>query len=153
MAPRLLLSTMRWVVIVVVLWALSALSVLGLLMYFRTGSMMGAGVTKDGLMQIRPGITEQEVLASIGRPLWEHRFYGPGLGAQWVNDPSKSIWQYASPGFIGTGFAVYVTFKDGKVTATDIKNNDFSVYQCSEWKCPQIIGNGGLLDRLPQRPH
>jgi hypothetical protein len=115
--------------------------------------MMGAGVTKDGLLQIRPGMTEQEVLASIGRPLWEHRFYGQGLGTQWVNDRTKSIWQYASPGFINSGFAVYVTFKEGKVTSADIKKDDFSVYQCSEWKCPQIIANGGVLDGLPQHPH
>ncbi len=90
-------------------------------------------------------------MAAIGAPLWEHHYHGEGVGSQLAHDATETVWQYASPGFIDSGFAVYVTFKDRLVSATEIKHNDFTVYACTAWKCPNVIGDERALSRLPRR--
>jgi hypothetical protein len=61
------------------------------------------------------------------------------------------VWQYASPGFVDSGFAVYVTFENEVVKATEIKHNDFTIFACTAWKCPNTLGDVSVLRRLPSR--
>jgi hypothetical protein len=138
-------------VIVVVAAILSTVGVLALLMHFEVGSRIASGMTRDAFVQLRPGMDEQAVLAAIGAPLWEHHYQGEGTGSQLAHDATEAVWQYAAPGFVDSGCAIYVTFKDHLVKATEIKNNDFTVYACTSWKCPNMIGDERSLSRLPRR--
>jgi hypothetical protein len=67
-----------------------------------------------------------------------------GPGTQWVNDRTKSIWQYASPGFMNSGFAVYVTFKEGRSS---------SAVQCRAMVrgIHGILGNPGNVESVSYR--
>jgi hypothetical protein len=112
---------------------------------------IASGMTRDAFVQLRPGMDEQAVLAAIGAPLWEHHYHGEGTGSQLAHDATEAVWQYAAPGFVDSGCAIYVTFKDHLVKATEIKNNDFTVYACTSWKCPNMIGDERSLSRLPRR--
>jgi hypothetical protein len=137
-------------VLVVVAVIVSVIGVLALLMHFEVGSRIASGMTRDAFERLRPGMDEQSVLAAIGGPLWEHHYHGAGVGNQLTHDATETIWQYAAPGFIDSGFAIYVSFKDHVVTATEIKHNDFTIYTCTAWKCPNIIGDERVLTRLPR---
>lgn len=138
-------------VTVVVTAIVSIIGVLALLMHFEAGSRIAPEMTRDAFVQLRPGMDEQRVLAAIGAPLWEHHYHGEGIGSQLAHDATESVWQYAAPGFMDSGFAVYVTFNDHVVKATEIKHNDFTIYACSAWKCPNMIGDERVLGRLPLR--
>lgn len=138
-------------VTVVITAIVSIIGVLALLMHFEVGSRIAPGMTRDAFMQLRPGMDEQRVLAAIGAPLWEHHYHGDGVGSQLAHDTTETVWQYAAPGFIDRGFAVYVTFNDRVVKATAIKYNDFGIYLCTAWKCPEMFGDERVLARLPRR--
>ena len=138
-------------VIVVVAAVVSIIGVFALLMRFEVGSRIAPGMTRDAFVQLRPGMDEQRVLAAIGAPLWEHHYHGEGVGSQLAHDATETVWQYAAPGFIDSGFAVYVTFNDHVVKATEIKHNDFTIYACTAWKCPNMIGDERVLARLSPR--
>lgn len=136
---------------VVVAAIVSAIGVLALLMRFEVGSRIAPGMTRDAFIQLRPGMDEQRVLTAVGAPLWEHHYHGEGVGSQLAHDTTETVWQYAAPGFVDSGFAIYVTFNDRVVKATEIKHNDFTVYTCTAWKCPNMIGDERVLARLPLR--
>ena len=129
----------------------SVIGVLALLMRFEVGSRIAPGMTRDAFVQLRPGMDERRVLAAIGAPLWEHHYHGEGVGSELAHDATESVWQYAAPGFVDSGFAVYVTFTDHVVKATEIKHNDFTIYACTAWKCPNMIGDERVLARLARR--
>jgi hypothetical protein len=133
--------------------ALSALSVLLLLVHFDAGNLVAQGLSKEALLRLRPGMSEQEVLAVAGAPLFEHHYHGPGVGTQLTNQAAQVIWQYAAPGFAASGFAAYVTFESGRVEAIGLKYDDFGVYACKKSSCPQFIGSEAVLDRLPKHSH
>jgi hypothetical protein len=137
--------------LVLVVAVTSSVSVFLLLMHFEVGSIVAAGMTRDAFERARPGMDEQSVLAAIGAPLWEHHFHRDAAGVQLARDATESVWQYAVPGFVDSGFAIYVTFKDHVVKATEIKHNDFTIYACSAWKCPNIMNDERVLARLPRR--
>lgn len=120
------------------------------LMHFAVGSVTASRVTKAGFLGLRPGMTTNEVLDVIGAPLSEHHYYATRFGSHRVNAAGEMLWQYAAPGFMDSGFAAYVSFKDDIVVWTEIKYNDFGVYSCSKDKCPEIVGDERVLDRLPK---
>ena len=135
----------------VVAAVVSIIGVLALLMRFEVGSRIAPGMTRDAFVQLRPAMDEQRVLAAIGAPLWEHHYHGEGVGSQLAHDGTETVWQYAAPGFIDSGFAVYVTFSNHVIKATEIKHNDVTIYACTAWKCPNMVGDERVLARLPLR--
>ena len=61
--------------------------------------------------------------------------------------PRCSIFGTIEAGVTKVSFA-----KDNHVVkATEIKHNDFTIYACTAWKCPNMIGDERVLARLPLR--
>jgi hypothetical protein len=137
------------ILLVIMALLIGAATMFGLLMSMRAGNWIAEGVTSERLQRIKPGMSEDQVLQFVGRPLWEHRYYGEGAGASWVTQPNMFIWQYALPGFMNGGFAIYVRFTDRRVTDVEVKYDDFVVYTCAVDRCPDFAGSPDVLRRLP----
>ena len=119
-----------------------AILVFAVLWQLAAGNTLAPGLTSDGFLSIRPGMSEAEVREILGAPLErETRVVHPG----------DKEWEYASPGFAGTGFAASIGFREGRVSGAEIKYYDSGLYVCTEGLCPQFFGDAELLNKLPTR--
>lgn len=121
-----------------------------ILCYFKVGSEMAPGVSKEALLELRPGMTEREVLQLIGPPLDKQRWYPPhptGEKPQWKGYTS---WIYGKPGYCQGGLEIGVGVQDGEVVAVGVASYDLGVYRCNLNQCP-VIWDAEAMDRLPSR--
>lgn len=111
------------------------------------GSEIGASVTKDGLLALRPGMTEDQVVALIGAPICEHT---SRIGARsGVPGQDSALWLYARPSPVfGGGFEIYVRLKAGRLTSVGVEEFDLGIYGCDESQCPIWYGSRKGLDHL-----
>lgn len=101
------------------------------------GSELAPGLTKEGLLKLRIGMTEQEVIELIGPPLKKSPPWKGGQNRSWS-------WTYAQPGFLETGIGLGVAIEDGRMARAGAEIHDLGVYLCTEEKCPNILREEGL---------
>jgi hypothetical protein len=97
--------------------------------YFGIGSETASGLSREGLLSLRPGMTTNQVTRAIGEPL--RRRTEPGR--------NQVIWIYSEPGFCLEGLEVYVLMQGGNVYSVHIEHFDLGVFLCDEHACPRIL--------------
>lgn len=102
--------------------------------YFEIGSEIASGLSREGLLSLRPGMTTNQVTRAVGEPL--QRRAEPGR--------NQVIWIYGEPGFCLEGLEVYVLMQEGKVDSVHIEHFDLGVYLCDEHACPRVLDNDKL---------
>lgn len=111
---------------------------------------LARGVTKSGLLALRPGMTEGEVVRLIGEPLFKERTYRPrpaGEKSSWEEDWSWSYGEQALFDF-GLGFEISVNFHRGHMTHAAAERFDLGVWWCTSKNCP-VVWDKDEFDRLP----
>ncbi len=116
----------------------------------EAGSALASGITKEGILQIRPGMKEADVLLGLGRPLFEDRFVAVVQGPDNRPLPGSVTWVYAKHGFLETGWDISVAFVDGMVISVWAEDRESLVYRCNEQKCPDVV-RPRQVDRLPSK--
>jgi hypothetical protein len=115
--------------------------------YFEVGSEMAKGINREGLVELRPGMTEEEILQLIGPPLdREPRSYGENS-----QRGNYTRWIYGKPGFCQGGLEIAVGVENGKLVAVGVELYDIGVYRCNKERCP-VVWNEEALELLPSRP-
>jgi len=145
-------SIRRWSGVLAIVVAVLLGAAFVLTAFRDVGSELAHGVTREALLELRPGATEQSIERLLGPPLAKEQdqTYAPEekrfvLSSGWT-------WTYARPNSWGAGFSIRVTTRDGQVQSVDVKRDDLGVYSCSKHACPQFWqGNGAALDALPRR--
>lgn len=101
------------------------------------GSELAPKLTKEGLLNLRIGMTEQEVIKLIGSPLKKSPPWEGGQNRSWS-------WTYARSGVLGTGLEIGVAIEDGRMVGAGAAIHDLGVYLCTQEKCPDILQEEGL---------
>ncbi len=138
-----------WTVAGIVILALAAIGAVASL--WDIGSEVAAGVSKEGLLALRPGMAEAEIHRLLGEPLsrrerleYETKGHGMTPSDEWE-------WIYARPNSVGGGFAISVITRGGRLQSASVKRDDFGVYLCREGECPRFWQHPSELDRLKRR--
>jgi hypothetical protein len=111
---------------------------------------LGEGVTKSGLLALRPGMTETEVVRYIGEPLFKERIFGPhpaGKEPVWEGDWSWSYGEQLLFDF-GPGFEISVNFHEGRMVHAAVERFDLGIWWCNRKECP-VVWNKDEFKRLP----
>lgn len=111
------------------------------------GSRIGEDLTVDGLLALRCGMSEGEVLALIGAPLAVQPASATeptgGIGGSaWAE---SRRWIYATPGPLGGGLEVTVGFDaSGKVSGAGAEEYDLGLWLCRPERCPWVLNESRL---------
>jgi len=119
-------------------FALGMLSLLAGLWYFDAGAELANGLSKEGLLALRPGASPTEVRAIVGEPLFER-------GAT----STSRTWVYRRRGVFGLGVEVYLVISNGSLAGVYVEDSDLLVYRCDTQKCPDTPWRPEILERLP----
>lgn len=97
----------------------------GVALWSSHRARVAPGLEYARLMSVQPGMSERELLATMGEPL---RFVARGqLSAD--PEPLYFSWTYAEPGFfLFPGLAVYVLTSGGRVVSVNAKYEDLFIY-------------------------
>lgn len=121
-----------------------------ILCYFEIGAEIADGINREALLELRPGMTEQEVLQLIGPPLDKrHRYPSHPTGEAPQRDGYTS-WIYGKPGYCEGGLEIAVGIQSGRVVAVGVELYDLGVYRCNQDQCP-VVWDAAALNRLPPR--
>ncbi|MDH5638746.1 MAG: hypothetical protein OEZ04_09660 [Nitrospinota bacterium] len=115
--------------------------------YYQRGAVIAEGLSRQGLYELRPGMTTEEVVSLVGPPLCvkvaDASTLQPaksslaGLNASNINE--SSMWIYARPSKLSFGgIEMNVYFDKGKLSSAYIENYDLGVYKCDASECPKI---------------
>lgn len=115
------------------------------LWHFDAGSEVAKGLTKEGLLALRPGMSTMQILSILGEPLFERRNYSGELSAKEIAE----TWVYRRPGVFGLGTHVYLSVINGQLTGAYVEDSDLLVFRCDAQKCPDTPWRPEILDRLP----
>ena len=111
------------------------------------GSRLAEGVTKQGLLELRPGLSRDQVTDLIGEPLTEERdSHAETAGADGKSEDGVVL-IYAEPGFLQGGFEMWVVMEEGRVAKAGVEEYDLAIYRCNRDECP-VIWDEDALDRL-----
>ncbi len=117
----------------------------------RITSDLSSGLTDEGLLAIRPGMTRNEVLGLLGEPLERrpavHWRSGENLPELQANCDD---WIYARPNYSIGGFEVAVSFCGGSVVSAGGEYSDLGFYQCRVASCPKVL-DAKTLHMLPSK--
>lgn len=117
------------------------------LWYFNAGAELAAGVTRNGILALRPGMSEERIVTLIGRPLFERRLVADANNNR--RAPDGTTWQYSRTGLFGQGLQVYLSIQQGTLAGVYVEDSDLLVYRCDTQECPESIWKPEVLDRLP----
>ena len=119
--------------------------------FWGVGSELAAGVSKEGILALRPGMAEAEVHRLLGEPLqkrerlaYETKGVGMAPTGEWE-------WIYAQPNSVGGGFTISVVTRAGALQSASVKRDDFGIYTCREGSCPLFWKDPSALDKLRPR--
>ena len=151
-----LISTIRCCAIVGITIAIaeiimivSVAAIILIIAFLEIGSELGSGVSKSGMLSLRPGMSNLEIEKIIGKPLSIHREYGITTHGEMPKIRDAWIWIYGEPAPIfGGGLEVVVKFCKGRMTYAHVEYYDLGVYRCNEKECP-VIYDANKLDELP----
>ncbi len=94
-----------------------------LLLLYPLGAEISSNLTKEKILSLKIGMSPSEIKKIMGEP----------LGLQEEGD--SDYWTYASTGFLGAGFEMFIVIKDNKLYRIHIEENDLGVYQCKANCC------------------
>ena len=117
-----------------------------ILCYFEVGSEMAKELSREGLIELRPGMTEEEILQLIGPPLNREP-------PQYGENPKRgnyARWIYGKPGLCQGGFEIAVGVENGRLVAVGVELYDIGVYRCDKERCP-VVWDQKTLQHLPSR--
>ena len=127
-----------------------SLGVLSLLLIIggccRLEGRLARDINREGLMSLRPGMTGNEVVALIGKPLYTQENYRPvptGTPPEEALDGSES-WIYGAPGVLDGGLEVSLRMDAGILAAAGAELYDLGVYRCDQVECPVILDQKAL---------
>ena len=104
------------------------------LYYWGAGSQLAPGFSKERLLSLRPGMTEEEVFKRMGPPL------------------KKDLWNmvllYGVTNIVDGGYEIGVLVREGHVKRVYIERHDLGIYWFDENGSP-TIQDQRLLDQLP----
>ena len=107
-------------------------------MVLQIGAQIAPGVTKDGLLRVRPGMLEDELMLLLGEPLTR------------TQEGPDSVLVYARPSrwWFG-GLSLRVRILERRVEALELKDYGLLVYYCARARggC-QVVWDASTLDRL-----
>jgi hypothetical protein len=131
------------------LLCVGAIGTFGVLLYFNADSHIAPGVTKNRLLTLRPGLSEDEVFRLLGQPLYVGH-EPAGIGEH--DPPSMRRLVYGRPTtlFLG-GFEIDVTTLDGRLSWASVEYYDLLEYRCNESGCPVAVRDPTPLDKLNRR--
>lgn len=128
-------------------------SVLGVMSYYslnvynQHGAIVAKGVSSEGLLSIRIGMTPNEIVNLIGPPLcikYKKRNNAESgdssirMNISRHNDDSE-MWIYARPSKVSLGgIEINLFFKNGTLSSAYAENYDLGVYKCDIEGCPTI---------------
>jgi len=130
---------------------LGSLLAVVLVMWWIYTPKLAKGVTRSGLLALRVGMTEAEVLQLIGEPLSKERIYRPHLiGEKPVWEGSWS-WSYGEQGLfgLGKGFEISVNFTAGRLASAAAERYDLGFWWCNKRGCP-VVWNKEEFSQLPE---
>jgi hypothetical protein len=105
------------------------------LFILQPGAKIAQGINKKGLLELKPGMTEEEVVARIGQPLYKEK--------------SSGMLVYGEPSLIpGGGLEIGVMIRDGRVTRIYVEEYDLGVYRYLDGG-PPTIWKPAALNKLP----
>jgi hypothetical protein len=105
---------------------------------------LGQGVSKHGILKIKPGMSERKLIVVLGSPL--EKRVGNGTGSQ----EDKAIWVYGKPGRCWGGLEISVLVVSGIVEKIGIEQYDALVYRCDREHCP-VFGDEDALELADMR--
>jgi hypothetical protein len=109
--------------------------------FFDFGSRMASGVSQEALLQLRPGMTEAEILTVLGEPLSKEKSPFPDTWS----------WSYGTPNpLTGGGFEIGVNLTSGRLESAGVEHYDLGVFWCRRGECP-VIWDRPKFHRLPSR--
>lgn len=133
-------------------WLLIIATVLFLsfLFWWQFMPKLGSEVTRQGLLALRPGMSEAEVIYWIGEPLFKRRKHGYhpiGDDPIWNGEWS---WIYGEQGFFdfGPGFEISVGMKGGRLVAAGAERFDLGIWWCNQKACP-VVWDKDQFEALP----
>ena len=97
---------------------------------FEVGSRHAPGLSREGVLSLRPGMTTDEVTKRIGEPLQRRK--SPSRDGQ-------EIWVYGEPGLCLEGLEVYAIMEYGNLYSVSIEHFDLGAYRCNRQECPRIL--------------
>lgn len=107
-------------------------------MYFQFGSQIAPGMGKDSLLKLRPGMSKQEVVALVGRPL--------GMSERAVGQ--ELTYARPSPWWFG-GISIRLQFADEKLDTLSVKDYGLLAYYCTRARAGcETVWDFGILNRL-----
>jgi SmpA/OmlA family protein len=106
------------------------------------GSRLAPELTKEGLLKLRPGMSEDEVVKLIGQPLEKQPPSDPRWDSSWT-------WVYGAPGIMETGIEIGIGMHSGRLVNAGAEIHDLGVFWCRPNGCPVIWDEEGL-DCLPR---
>jgi hypothetical protein len=117
------------------------------LWYFNAGAELAAGVTRNGILALRPGMSEERIVALVGRPLFERRLVADANNNRQTSE--ETTWLYSRTGLFGQGLQVYLSIQHEALAGVYVEDSDLLVYRCDTQKCPETIWKPEVLDLLP----
>ncbi len=111
---------------------------------------LAKGITRSGLLALRQGMPEPEVVRLIGEPLFKERIFEPhpiGKKPRWEGDWS---WSYGEQAFFdfGPGFEISVNFHNGHLAHAAAERFDLGIWWCNARGCP-VVWNRDEFNKLP----
>ena len=102
---------------------------------------MAPRLTRKGLLGLRIGMSEPEVIALVGPPLAKHPPTDPKRDPNWT-------WVYGKPGLLETGIEIGVGMQAGRLMSAGAELHDLGVYWCRRDACP-VVRDEEALGCLP----
>jgi len=101
------------------------------------GSKIGHGVSRDGVLAVRPGMTKEQVVALLGQPICRRSEGSEGLLSGVSPGGGKELWVYGQPSpVVGGGFEIYVHMAGNRMMSIAVERFDLGVYYCGLDSCP-----------------
>lgn len=132
------------------LLSLLAIVLLAILLKMALAPGLASGVTQKGLLRLRPGMQESEILGVLGEPLSKHHIPAP-YSANGV-PPWKERWSwiYGRQKFFefGSGAEIWITMESDKLISAAAERHDLGIWWCNKKECP-IVWNRHEFEKLP----
>jgi hypothetical protein len=119
-----------------------------LLCWWLYSPKLAKGVTRAGLLALRPGMSENEIVKLIGEPLYKRRMFGAhpiGQKSQWTGEWA---WIYGEQGLFGFygGLEISVGIEHGRLVSAGAERYDLGVWWCKPRQCPVVWDQDALAE-------
>ena len=130
--------------------AFSLLLAMALLFRWIFVPRLAKGITKSGLLALRQGMTEAEVVRLIGEPLFKEQIFEPRASDEKPPQEGGWSWSYGEQSLFdfGPGFEISVNFNNGRLAHAAAERFDLGIWWCNDKGCP-VVWNREEFNRLP----